>query len=71
MDQMAANKEVERRWKQAIVAYFKVLPSHLPRGKEENYKNPHVSPRSSLNATLHLPNTSQKPSPLRQLDHFV
>ena len=71
-DQMVANKEMERRWKQEVVAYFKALSSHLPRGTEENYKKkPHVSPRSSRNATLHLPNTSQKNSPLRQIDHFL
>jgi len=69
---MAANKEMERRWKQVVVAYFKVLSSHLPRGTEENYKKkPHVSPCPRRNATLHLPNTSQKSSPLRQIDHFV
>jgi len=38
-DQMAANKEMERRWKQVVVAYFKVLSSHLTRGTEENQKN--------------------------------
>ena len=29
---------MERRWKQAIVGYFKVLSSHLPRHIVENYK---------------------------------
>jgi Mor family transcriptional regulator len=43
-DQMAANEEMEREWKQAVVAYFKVLSSHLPRGTEENYKK---KPRQS------------------------
>jgi len=51
-NQMAANKEMEGRWKQAIVANFKVLSSHLPRQTEEIYKKkPHVSPCLSRNAT--------------------
>jgi Mor family transcriptional regulator len=70
-DQMAAIKEMERSWKQAIVVSFKVLSSHLPRRTEQSYKKPHVIPCSRLNATLHLPNTNQKRSPLRQPDNFV
>jgi hypothetical protein len=70
-DQVAANEEMERKGKQAVEAYFKVLSSHLPRGTEENYKKKLVSLGPSRNSTLHLPNTSQKRSPLRQLDKFV
>jgi hypothetical protein len=33
------NKELERMWKGAIVAYFKTRTQHLPVGSEENYKS--------------------------------
>jgi hypothetical protein len=32
------NNELERMWKEAIVAKFKVLSRHLPGGTEENHK---------------------------------
>jgi hypothetical protein len=33
------NDELERIWKEAVMAYFKVLCRNLPRGAEENYEN--------------------------------
>jgi hypothetical protein len=36
---MIVNKELERIWNEAIVAYFKVLSRHLPGGTEENHGN--------------------------------
>jgi hypothetical protein len=34
------NNELERIWKEATVAYFEVLPQHLPGGIEENHEQP-------------------------------
>jgi hypothetical protein len=78
-DQVAANEEMERKGDKAVEAYFKVLSSHLLRGterkkiklKKTKKKKKLVSPGPSRNSTLHHPNTSQKRSPLRQLDNFV
>jgi hypothetical protein len=33
------NNELERKWEEVVVAYFKVLSQHLPGGTEENTKN--------------------------------
>jgi hypothetical protein len=33
------NEELRSMWKNAVVAYFNVLPRHSPRGIEENTKN--------------------------------
>jgi hypothetical protein len=33
------NDEIERIWKEAVLAYFKVSSWHVPGGTEENYKN--------------------------------
>jgi hypothetical protein len=32
------NNELERIWKEAVVAYFNVLSRHLPGEAEENYE---------------------------------
>jgi hypothetical protein len=34
------NDELERMWKEAVVALFKVLSRHLPGGSEENHEKP-------------------------------
>jgi hypothetical protein len=34
---MIVNDELERMWKEVVVACFKVLPQHLPEGTEENH----------------------------------
>jgi hypothetical protein len=34
------NEKFERLWKEMVMAYFKVLFWHLPKGKEEKYENP-------------------------------
>jgi hypothetical protein len=34
------NNESERIWKEAVMDSFMVLSWHLPRGNEENHKNP-------------------------------
>jgi hypothetical protein len=39
---MTVNNELERMWKEAVVAQFKVLSRHLPRTKE-NYEIPQDS----------------------------
>jgi hypothetical protein len=33
------NDGLERMWKEAVVAYFKVLSRHLPGGTEESHEN--------------------------------
>jgi hypothetical protein len=35
------NYELESVWKEAIVAYFEILSSHLPGVIEGNHDNPH------------------------------
>jgi hypothetical protein len=32
------DKELERIWKEVVVAYVKVLPCHLPLGTQETYE---------------------------------
>jgi len=32
------NGELERMWKDAVVAYFRALSLHLPGGTEENFE---------------------------------
>jgi hypothetical protein len=34
------SNELERMWKEAVVAYFKVLSLHFPGGNEENLEKP-------------------------------
>jgi hypothetical protein len=36
---MIMNEELERMWKEAMVAYLKILTQHLPGGSEENNNN--------------------------------
>jgi hypothetical protein len=36
------NNELEKMWKEVVMAYFKILSEHLPEGTEEN----HVKPQS-------------------------
>jgi hypothetical protein len=36
---MINDNQLERMWKEAVMAQFKVLSWHLPGGIEENYKN--------------------------------
>jgi hypothetical protein len=33
------NDELKRIWKEAVVAEFKLLYPHFPKGNEENYEN--------------------------------
>jgi len=33
------NDKLERRWKKAVVAYFKILSKNSPGGTEENYED--------------------------------
>jgi hypothetical protein len=37
---MTVNNELERMWKEAVMAKFKVLSQHLPGRTEENHKKP-------------------------------
>jgi hypothetical protein len=38
------NDELERMWKEAVIAYFKIISlQHLPRGTEENHEKPQDS----------------------------
>jgi hypothetical protein len=37
------NKELERKWKEAVVAQLTVLSRHLSGGTEENHEKPHNS----------------------------
>jgi hypothetical protein len=38
------NDELERMWKEAVIAYFKVISlQHLPRGTKENHESPQDS----------------------------
>jgi hypothetical protein len=41
------NNELQRIWKEAVVAQFKVLPRHLPAGTEENHEKLSQCSRSS------------------------
>jgi hypothetical protein len=34
--------ELERIWKEVVVAYFKALPWHISTETEENHKNPYL-----------------------------
>jgi hypothetical protein len=34
------NDELERMWKEAVVAYFKALSWHVPEDSTENHKKP-------------------------------
>jgi hypothetical protein len=34
------NNELETMWKEAVMAAFKVISWHLPRGTEENHEKP-------------------------------
>jgi hypothetical protein len=36
------NGELERMWKDAVVAYFRALSLHLPGGTEENHEKTHL-----------------------------
>jgi hypothetical protein len=38
-DRMIMNIDLERMWKEAVVAWFEVLCRHLPGGTEENHQN--------------------------------
>jgi hypothetical protein len=50
---MIVNNELERMWKEAVMASFKVLSKHLPGGPEE--KHEHLSQDSpSLGQELNL-----------------
>jgi hypothetical protein len=33
------NDELERTWKETVIAYFKVISQHLPGGTEKNKKS--------------------------------
>jgi hypothetical protein len=35
------DNEIERMWKEAVVACFKVISQYLPGGTEENHENIH------------------------------
>jgi hypothetical protein len=63
------NCELERIWKEAVVASFKVQSRHLPGGTEENHENPNrVSGLWAEILKPRPPNTKQKRRPLgRQL----
>jgi hypothetical protein len=37
---MIMNNNLERIWKEAVLAQFKVLSRHLPGSTEENHKEP-------------------------------
>jgi hypothetical protein len=37
-ERMIVNNELERKWKEAVVAQFKVLSRHLPGGTKENHE---------------------------------
>jgi hypothetical protein len=52
--------ELERMWKEAVVASFKVLSRHLPAETEDNHENPIriVSLRAEI-WILDLPNVKQ------------
>jgi hypothetical protein len=51
--------ELERMWKEAVVAYFKVLSRHSPGGTEENTKTLSQDSLAELGAG-YLPNTKQE-----------
>jgi hypothetical protein len=61
MKGLYVNDELERTWKEAIVAYFKVLPRHPAGGTEENLENLSQCIRSlGRDFTRELPNTKQE-----------
>jgi hypothetical protein len=39
-ESMPVSDELERMWKEAVMAYFKVLSRHFPGGTEENHEKP-------------------------------
>jgi hypothetical protein len=55
------NEELERKWKRAVVAYFRLRALHSPGGTDESQKTPGktVGVPAQMR-TSHLPNTSQK-----------
>lgn len=39
MEGQLTNDELERMWKKAVIAYFKVVSQNLSKETEENHKN--------------------------------
>jgi hypothetical protein len=65
MKEWQVNNKLERMWKKVVMTWFKVLPWNLPRGTEENHKNP--ASITSLWAEIwnrDLPNMKQECYPL-------
>jgi hypothetical protein len=57
------NYDLERIWKEVVVAYFDVLPWHLPGGTEVNHKKKtsvRISGLQAENRTWDLTNTKQE-----------
>jgi hypothetical protein len=53
MIRLLMDNALERTWKEAVVAYFKVLSRHLPGGTEKTHKNhsqDSLSPGRNLNS---------------------
>jgi hypothetical protein len=48
------NNEFERKWKEAVVAQFKVPSRHLSGGTEEKHENPQDSRSADRNFEFHM-----------------
>jgi hypothetical protein len=57
---MLVNDELETIWKEAVVAWFKVLSRHLPGGSKENHKNFKIACLRAEIWIRDLPNTEQE-----------
>jgi hypothetical protein len=44
---MIMNNNLEMLWKEAVMAYFKILYSHMPPATKENHENPHKGQQMS------------------------
>jgi hypothetical protein len=54
------DEELERTWKDAVMAYFKILSKHLPGGTDDKYESPVKMSASRLKLNCSLLNMKQE-----------